>query len=138
MQRKWWNVEVYTTSVHTHPLISSREPSHQLLCPGAPCPPLLDGLCVGLKELVRATTTKAFAACVSAGSVLDMSRSISPGHRWTKTHWKRIALAEHLCPPPTANSYVEFLTPRNDGIRRYGLWEGSHKGGALTNGIHVS
>lgn len=45
----------------------------------------------------------------------------------------------NICvPPTTANSYVEFLTPRNDGIRRYGLWEGSHKGGALTNGIHVS
>lgn len=40
-------------------------------------------------------------------------------------------------PTPQKNSHVEILTPKRDGIRRCGLWEVSHKGRALTNGINI-
>ena len=54
-------------------------------------------------------------------------------------HCSTAAKGPRSQPVSSPNSYVEILTPKDDSIRSWGLWEvlRSHEGGALVNGISV-
>lgn len=117
LQRKWWNGEVYMTTVHAHlPVLSQREPSQWLLCPDAPrCPPSLValgflwvscfmlfwgvGLWAGLKELVK-TTAKMLIAYILCSRLCtsDVTLDFSRPQSLTKIHWEAIAMVWVFAP----------------------------------------
>lgn len=57
-------------------------------------------------------------ASSAVGSIVDVTFHLSR-LRLTKIHWERMGSGLNVCFPSTQNSYVEILSPNDDGNRRW-------------------